>query len=51
MAMKSMIIDFQILITNPAVREILTNKYIKRGVHGVAYTIGGKKTVGKMQKN
>ena len=36
---------------NPALQEILNDKYIKRDVNGVAYTIGGRPTFDKIQKN
>ena len=51
MATKSMMIQFQIPITNPYPQAILTEQYIKRDVNGVAYTIGGHQAVDEMQKN
>ena len=36
---------------NPSLQEILNDQYIKRDVNGVAYTIGGRPTFDKIQKN
>ena len=49
-AMKEMMIDFQLPKSNPALQEILTNQYINRYGNGVTYTIGGHPTVDKIQK-
>ena len=51
MATKLMMIEFQLQRTNPTLKEILTNQYIKRDGNGVAYTILGQQAVDKMQKN
>ena len=51
MAMKLMMIDFQLPITNPALQGILTDQYINRDGNGVAYTIGGQQDVDEMQRN
>ena len=51
MAMKSIIADFQLPRTNPALQEIMTDQHIKRYGNVVAYTIGGKQTVDEMQQN
>ena len=45
MAMKLMMMDFQIPRTNLALQEILTGQYTKRDGNGVAYTIGGHQAV------
>ena len=36
MSIKSIMIDFYILRTNPSLKSIMTNQYIKRGVKLVA---------------
>ena len=46
-----MIIYFHILITNPAIQWIMTDKYRNRDGNGVVYTIGGQNTIKKMNKN
>ena len=50
MAMKSMMIDFQIPRTNPSIQVILTIQYINRDGNIVTYTIGGQKAVNEMQR-
>ena len=42
MAMKSMTIYFQLLITDQVLQVKLTNWYINREGNGMEYTIGGK---------
>ena len=49
MAMKLMMVYFQLPRTNPALQGILTAHYIKRDGNGVAYTIGGQQDVDEMQ--
>ena len=51
MTMKLVIIDFQLLIKNPSLQDIVNNQYIKMEVNGVAYTIVGQQAVDEMQKN
>ena len=50
MAKKSMMIDFQHPRIDQVLEVILTGSYIKMGGSGMLYTIGGHKSVDKMQK-
>ena len=49
--MKSMMIDFQIRITNQALKVILNNQYLKRYGNGMVYTIRVQMAVDDMQQN
>ena len=51
MDMKSIMIEFQLLITNPSLQAILTDQSIKKDWNVVAYTIGGQQGVNNMQQN
>ena len=51
MVMKLMMIEFNLLRKRLSLREIITDHYIKRGVNGLVYTIGGHKAVDNMQQN
>ena len=51
MATKSIIIDFQYLRTNQALKLILTGRSINMNVIVMVYTKGGQQDVGKIQQN
>ena len=51
MAMKLMMIDFQLMRRNPSLQEIPTYQYTKRDGNQLASTIGGQQTVNEMQQN
>ena len=51
MSMKLVMVDFYLLRTNPSLKGILTDQYIKRDENGVVYTIVGKQDVYKMRQN